>query len=229
MKYLRGISFSLTTLLLYLGIPLLGWGANDLCGFFSIYPRLGYAVLVSGLSLAAGYQAIDAPEGIRGRKGDRGKRLPRQSIVSVLIIILLFGVLVFLPSADRHGIGVMSDCQPVRWSGLALIALGFTFIFWSGVTLGRMYSAEVTIQQNHELITSDLYHNIRHPRYLGAIMLSLGLPLLFRSWIVLTLFIPFLIVMLLRIRDEEAVLSTEFGHDWEQYCKHSWRLIPFVY
>ena len=229
MKYLRGISFALTTLVMYLGIPLLGWGANDLYGFFSIHPRLGYAVLVFALSLAAGYQAIDAPEGIRGRRGDKGKRLLRQSIVSVLIIILLFGVLVFLPSADRHGIGVMSDCQPVRWSGLALIALGFTLIFWSGVTLGRMYSAEVTIQQNHELITSDLYQYIRHPRYLGAIILSLGLPLLFRSWIVLTLFIPFLIVMLLRIRDEEAVLSGEFGHDWEQYCKHSWRLIPFVY
>ncbi|MEA3440016.1 MAG: isoprenylcysteine carboxylmethyltransferase family protein, partial [Chloroflexota bacterium] len=207
MKYLRGISYSLITLVMFLGIPLLGWGANDLCGFFSIYPRLGYAVFVSCLSLAAGYQAIDAPEGIRGRKGDKGKRLLRQSIVSVLIIILLFGVLAFLPSADRHSIGVMCDCQSVRWLGIALIALGFTFIFWSGITLGRMYSAEVTIQQNHELITSDLYQHIRHPRYLGAIILSLGLPLLFRSWIVLTLFIPFLVVMLFRIRDEEAVLS----------------------
>ena len=214
---------------MYLGIPLLGWGVNDLCGFFSIYPRLGYAVLVFALSLAAGYQAIDAPEGIRGRQGDKGKRLRRQSIVTALIIILLFGVLFFLPLADRHSIGVMSYGQPVRWSGLALIALGFALIFWSGVKLGRMYSAEVTIQQNHELITSDLFQYIRHPRYLGAIMLSLGLPLLFRSWIVLTLFIPFLIVMLLRIRDEEAVLSEEFGHDWEQYSKHSWRLIPFVY
>ena len=229
MKTLRGISFSLTTLVMYLGIPLLGWGVDDICGFFSSYPRLGYGLLIALLSLASGYQAIDAPEGIRGRKGDKNKRLRRQSIVSVLIILLLFGVLIFLPYADRYSIGVFSDNQLIRWSGLLLTALGLIIIFWSGVTLGRMYSAEVTIQQNHELITSDLYRYIRHPRYLGALMLSLGLPLLFRSWIVLPVFFPFLIVILLRIKDEEAVLSAEFGVDWEQYCKHSSRLIPFVY
>jgi len=214
---------------MYIGVPLVGWGANDLRGFFSIYPRLGYAVLVTALSLAAGYQAIDAPEGIRGSRGYEGKLLRRQSIVGIMMILLLYGVLVFLPFADRRSIGVMSDCQPVRWSGLALIGLGFTLIFWSGVTLGRMYSAEVTIQQNHELITSGIYRYVRHPRYLGAIILGLGLSLLFRSWIVLALFIPFLIVILSRIRDEEAVLLEEFGQDWEQYCKHSWRLIPFLY
>jgi protein-S-isoprenylcysteine O-methyltransferase Ste14 len=104
-----------------------------------------------------------------------------------------------------------------------------SIIFWSGVTLGKMYSAEVTIQDNHELITSDLYQYVRHPRYLGALMLSLGLPLLFRSWIGLTFFIPFLFIIVLRIRDEEAVLLLEFGYDWEQYCKKTWRLIPFVY
>ena len=229
MKTLRGISFSLTTLVMYLGIPLLGWGVDDICGFFSSYPRLGYGLLIALLSLASGYHAIDAPEGIRGRTVDKNKRLRRQSIVSVLIILLLFGVLIFLPYADRYSIGVFSDNQLIRWSGLLLTALGLIIIFWSGVTLGRMYSAEVTIQQNHELITSDLYRYIRHPRYLGALMLSLGLPLLFRSWIVLPVFFPFLIVILLRIKDEEAVLSAEFGVDWEQYCKHSSRLIPFVY
>ena len=229
MKYLRGVSFSLTTLAMYLGIPVFGWGVTDLPGFFSASPRLGYAVFVAILSLATGYQAIYAPEGIRGRKGDKSKRLQRQSVVSALLILLLFRVLVFLPLADRNNICVIRDNQPVRWSGLFFIALGLIIIFWSGVTLGRMYSAEVTIQHNHELITRDLYRYIRHPRYLGALMLSLGLPLLFRSWIVLTLFIPFLIVILLRIRDEETVLSIEFGHDWEQYCKHSCRLIPFIY
>jgi len=228
-KYLRGISFSLSTLVMYLGIPLLGWGIAGFRNFFSIYPRLGYAVFIAILSLATGYQAINAPEGIRGRKGDKSKRLKRQSIVSVLIILLLFGVLIFLPYADRLGIGVLRDYPLVRWSGLFLVALGLTIIFWSGVTLGRMYSTEVTIQYNHELITSQIYRYIRHPRYFGALMLSLGLPLLFRSWIVLTLFIPFLIVILMRIRAEEAVLSEEFGHDWDQYSKQSWRLIPYVY
>jgi hypothetical protein len=42
MKILRLILFFITTLLIYLGVPLLGWGFRDLAGYFSSAPRLGY-------------------------------------------------------------------------------------------------------------------------------------------------------------------------------------------
>ena len=76
MKYLQALGFFLGTLGIYLVPVLVGWGIDDLGGFFSIYPRLGYAVLVAMLGLAAGYQAVDAPEGIRGGKGEEGKLIP---------------------------------------------------------------------------------------------------------------------------------------------------------
>ena len=44
MKYLRVFVFFLSTLLLYLGLPLFGWGCDNLRGFFSLAPRLGYAL-----------------------------------------------------------------------------------------------------------------------------------------------------------------------------------------
>ena len=81
MKFLRAIGSFITTLVVYLGLPLLGWGINDLPTFFSSYPRLGYAVLLIFLALAVGCQAINAPEGFRGSRGDKSKRLHRQSIV----------------------------------------------------------------------------------------------------------------------------------------------------
>lgn len=229
MKYLRAAAFGLNTVIIYLGLPLLGWGIRDLPGFFALHPRSGYAMLIGVFALAVGYQAIDAPEGIRGRRGDAGKRLRRQSIVAAGMVLLLFGALVFLPFADRRHIGVMIDSQVVRWVGLALVGCGNTLIFWSGVALGRMYSPEVTIQESHHLITTGLYGLIRHPRYLGTIFLAFGLPLLFRSWICLAGSVSFLAVVLLRIQDEEAVLHQEFGQEWEAYCEHSWRLIPYLY
>lgn len=61
MRYIRAIVFFSSTLLLYLGLPLIGWGIDDLQGFFTLYPRLGYAVLIAFFGLAVGYQAIDAP------------------------------------------------------------------------------------------------------------------------------------------------------------------------
>ena len=229
MKYLQAIASFIVTLLVYLGLPLLGWGINDLPGFFSSYPRLGYAVLLMFLALAVGYQAINAPEGFKGSRGDKSKRLQRQSIVAVVLIFILFGALIFLPFADRHGVGVMIGNQAARWSGLVLVGLGLVLIFWSGVALGKMYSAEVTIQKNHQLVTTGLYRYIRHPRYLGVIFVAIGLSLLFRSWIGLVVSIPLLVVLLSRIKDEEAVLYEEFGLEWEAYCKQSWRLIPYLY
>jgi len=39
----------------------------------------------------------------------------------------------------------------------------------------------------------------------------------------------FIGLILLRIRDEEALMRKEFGQEWDVYCEHSWRVIPFLY
>lgn len=88
---------------------------------------------------------------------------------------------------------------------------------------------DVTIQENHHLVTSGLYRYVRHPRYLGAVFLGVGLSLTFRSRIGLVLSSAFIGLIILRIRDEEALMHKEFGQEWEVYCEHSWRLIPFLY
>jgi protein-S-isoprenylcysteine O-methyltransferase Ste14 len=229
MKGLRGVGFLITTNLLYLGIPLFGWGLDDLPGFFSKNQRLGYGLLILVLGLAVGYQAIETPEGIRGSRGQEGKVVARQSIIRVVAVLILLGALAFLPFSDRRGIGVLTDNQMVRWVGLVLFAAGMGLVYWSGIALGRLYSAEVTIQQGHHLVTRGPYRHVRHPRYLGAVLLGPGLSLTFRSWIGLIASFAFVGFILLRIRDEEALMHAEFGQEWEEYCQRTWRLIPLVY
>ena len=229
MKYLRAVQFFVGTPLIYLAPPLLGWGIDDLAGFFSLYPRLGYAVLVVVLGLVAGYQAMDGLEGLKGGKGKADKLVRRQSIVKVVIIFLMYVFLAVVPFADRRGMGVMFESVAMRWPGLVLAGLGFTLIFWSGFTLGRFYSADVTLQKNHRLITTGLYRHLRHPRYLGGVLFAVGFALLFRSWIGLVGSVFFLSVILFRIKDEETLMRQEFGQEWETYCKRSWRLMPYLY
>jgi protein-S-isoprenylcysteine O-methyltransferase Ste14 len=228
-KGLRGIGFLISTMLLYLGTVLLGWGFDDLPGFFSLASRQGYAVITLALAAAVGYQAIDSPEGIRGGKGQPEKRVGRQSVVRVVVVLLLFAALTLLPFADRREIGVLGESPVTRWSGLALYGLGSGLVFWSGAALGRLYSAEVTIQEDHHLVTTGPFRRIRHPRYLGALALGFGLALVFRSWIGLAVATAFIGLILLRIRDEEALMHQEFGREWEAYCERSWRLLPLVY
>ncbi len=229
MKYLRAVAFFLSTLVLYLGLPMFGWGLDDVLGFLSSTARLGYAALVGAFGLAVSWQAVGGTEGIRGGKGETGKLVRRQSIVRVVMVLALYAVLTLLPFGDRRSIGVMSIGQPVIWLSLILSALGFLLVFWSGYALGKQYSPEVTIQAGHRLVTSGPYRLVRHPRYLGIFLLAAGMSLVFRSWIGLAATLLFTAVLLQRIKDEEAMLHTEFGQQWEDYTRKTWRLIPFVF
>jgi len=229
MKYLRGFSFFAGTVAIYLGLPLLGWGFGALRAFFTLPPRLGYALVVVTFGLAVGWHGIDAPEGVQGGHGQEGKRVRRQTFLAYGLTAILFAALFLLPFADRRSLGVLMVAQAVRWSGVVLSGLGYGLIFWSGVALGRLYSAEVTVQEGHRLITAGLYRYIRHPRYLGAICVAFGASLVFRSWAGLLLNVLLPGLLLERMKDEEALMHQEFGAEWEAYCKRSWRLIPHIY
>jgi protein-S-isoprenylcysteine O-methyltransferase Ste14 len=82
-------------------------------------------------------------------------------------------------------------------------------VFWSGVALGRLYSGDVTLQEDHCLVTGGPYRYVRHPRYAGAILLAFGLALTLNSWIGLVASVAFIAVILLRIRDEEALMGED--------------------
>jgi protein-S-isoprenylcysteine O-methyltransferase Ste14 len=32
-----------------------------------------------------------------------------------------------------------------------------------------------------------------------------------------------------RIKQEEAMLAKEFGNEWKEYCKKTWRLVPSLW
>jgi hypothetical protein len=50
-QYLRAIVFCLSTMLIYLGLPLLGWGLDSFRDYFSTYSRVGYALVGHSLQL----------------------------------------------------------------------------------------------------------------------------------------------------------------------------------
>ena len=229
MKFLRAVLFFAGTVLVYLVIPLLGWGPGYLDGFFAFPPRLGYSVVVGLFSLAVGIQAYTSILGIRGGKGQQEKFVFRQHVVRIMLIIALYITLFFIPLFDRLDIGVYTASVGFSWFGVMFSAIGYSLVFLSGLALGRQYSQDVTIQADHQLIMGGVYRSIRHPRYLGIIALSIGVSLVFRSWIGLIATLIFMGVLIYRIRDEEATLRLEFGLQWDSYCQHSWRLLPHVY
>ena len=118
MKMARSVVSFLYTLAIYVGLPLLGWGFDDVSGFFSFPQLVGYAISIAAFGLLAGYM-IQRPGGMGNTlgKGQENKFI-RQRIVRILVSGMLFCALVCVPYADRRDIGVMMENPMLRWVGL---------------------------------------------------------------------------------------------------------------
>jgi len=212
-------------LLIYLGLPLIGWGVADAEGFLSHPALLAYVILVLVLH---GYVVLSDP-GV-GRDRGAGKVLVRRQRWAVLLLqVLTLAVLLAAPYSDHRGVLVFRESAWVRYLGLAMFGSGFLVMNWAEATLGRHFSIQVTVQEDHNLVTSGPYRFIRHPRYLGILLYNFGLAFAFRSGLGLMLVAALALVLFWRIHDEEALMHQQFGAEWEGYALRSSRLVPFLF
>ena len=114
-------------------------------------------------------------------------------------------------------------------AGLALILSGFTIILVAHFTLGRAYSSTLVIRKDHQLVTHGIYRFARHPIYLGAIMICMGVPVHASSLRGLLTMLALIPVLLIRIRIEERLLSEAFGDAHQIYMDSTRKLIPFIF
>jgi protein-S-isoprenylcysteine O-methyltransferase Ste14 len=98
------------------------------------------------------------------------------------------------------------------------------------VTLGKAFSANVAMLPGQRLKRTGLYGLVRHPSYLGLEMIFLAFALHSRTWACFAVvLVPPTLAVLLRIEVEEKALRLAFGADYEDYSRHTKRLIPGVY
>ena len=113
---------------------------------------------------------------------------------------------------------------------ISIMILGLAIRATAVVTLGRAFSVNVAIRPGQSLYRAGLYRYLRHPSYLGSVLIFLAVGIAMRnpfSFLIMT--IPPTVAILHRIRIEESALRLGFGSEYEAYSKQSWRLIPFLY
>jgi len=209
---------SVLTVALYLGLAVAGFG-----GFAAFFaePALVTLALVTLLLTAA---ALFTEGNLsKGEREDRGNRW----------VLAAFGVLgllsAFLPAwTDARNIWTFGG-DTVRWIGVVLFTAGGVLRLWPVFVLGRRFSGLVAIQPGHTLVTGGIYSVIRHPSYLGLLASSFGWALAFRSVAGLVLAALMIIPTIGRIRSEEALLSEQFGEEYEAFRARTSRLIPGIY
>jgi protein-S-isoprenylcysteine O-methyltransferase Ste14 len=123
--------------------------------------------------------------------------------------------------------GGASWLKPV---GLIVLVAGIT-VRWTAIrTLGKAFSANVAIKESQKICKIGLYRFLRHPSYLGLLLIFLAIGLHSRNWTSFAvILVPTTAAMLYRIHIEERVLRDAFGEEYVDYVRGTKRLIPGVY
>jgi protein-S-isoprenylcysteine O-methyltransferase len=114
--------------------------------------------------------------------------------------------------------------------GVAVFTAGISLRWYAIIVLGRFFTVNVAIAQDHRLIEEGPYRFVRHPSYTGSLLAFLGLGFCYCNWASLAvLMIPILAVFLRRMQVEEAALVAAFGDRYRDYARRTKRLIPAIY
>jgi protein-S-isoprenylcysteine O-methyltransferase Ste14 len=131
-----------------------------------------------------------------------------------------------VPDSDWDHLSVHSPW--IRWPGLALLLAATSFTLWARASLGVMWSANVVARTGHELRVQGPYAIVRHPIYTGILGMLIGSALLdgLGRW-TLALVAGTLLV-LVKARAEERLLTEEFPVEYAQYRRRVPALVPLL-
>jgi protein-S-isoprenylcysteine O-methyltransferase Ste14 len=114
--------------------------------------------------------------------------------------------------------------------GVALFVIGLMIRIHSLLTLKQYFTYSVAKVENHKIIETGLYKFIRHPGYLGQLIIFIGISTSISNWLsILVMMIPITLGYLYRIKVEERFMLEQLGEDYLNYQERTKRLIPMIY
>jgi protein-S-isoprenylcysteine O-methyltransferase Ste14 len=156
------------------------------------------------------------------KSGDKG---------SIWILVLAISVgywLSFIIASTK--IGRIYHWNTLFFIGSILAAIGLIIRITSILKLKQQFTYTVTEIENHQLIDTGLYKYIRHPGYLGQLIIFLGITTTLSNWLsILSMMIPVLVGYLNRIRVEEKFLTQQMGQKYIEYQNRTKKLIPNIF
>ena len=192
-------------------------------GTLAYWEAWGYlAILFIPMLFVLFYLLKNDPGLLARRMKTREREAEQKLIIKLSFIPFLLAFL--LPGFDKRfgwsnvpvGMVVMADI---------LVLLGYSIVFLV-FRENRYASRVVEVEQEQTVISSGPYAMIRHPMYLGSLLLYILSPLALGSYWAMIPAILIIPVIIARIRNEESVLARDLSGYQEYMQKTRYRLIP---
>ena len=161
--------------------------------------------------------------------GDANQKGWDKYVVYGILIGFIAWIVIMPLDAKRYGWTLFFPLYLKYLGGLGLL-LSF-FFFYRSYTDNTFVSPLVRIQTDRKqhVVSTGVYGFVRHPMYLGGILLFIGTPMLLTSMYGLLIGLIMLLLLAGRIGGEEKMLTNEL-EGYEDYKKKvKYRLLPYIW
>jgi len=193
------------------------------CNYWQVY--LYITVLVIPMIFVLLYFLKNDPRFLERRTRTKEKE-KQQKIIQ--FVFTFFFLLCFIVCGFDKRFG-WSDI-PISIVILAdiFVLLGYILVFF--VFKQNSYASRVVeVEQSQKVVSTGLYGYIRHPMYFGILVMYIPTPIALGSYWGLIPVVTIPLALVLRILNEEKVLSGELP-GYREYCQRTrYRLIPFIW
>ena len=182
--------------------------------------------LLFGPMLVAGFVMLaKSPDFLKKRLDAKEKQATQKGVLGAAGLMFIAGFVV--AGLDfRFGWSVVPNWVVIVASVLFLTA----YVLYAEVMRENAYlSRTIRVEEGQTVVDTGLYGIVRHPMYGATVMLFLMIPMILGSWYALIVFAVYPAVIVVRLKDEEKLLTKELPGYSAYKQKVKYRLIPFIW
>ena len=176
--------------------------------------------------LAAGIiMYVKSPDFLAKRLDAKEKQKSQQGVVKFAGLMFLAG---FVVAGLDYRFGWSEMPMPV--TVVAAVLLLAAYGLYAEVMRENAYlSRTVKVEAGQKVVDTGLYGIVRHPMYMATLLLFLMIPPVLGSWYALIAFAFYPVIIIVRLKDEEELLTRELPGYAEYKEKVKYRLLPFIW
>lgn len=168
---------------------------------------------------------IWAPSTLERRMRAKEERTKQKGVVAMSG--LLFLACFILAGLDfRFGWSAIPSWVLITSSSVFLLSYG---MYAEVMRENEWLSRSIEVAEGQKVVSTGLYGIVRHPMYTATIGMFLTMPIILGSWWAFLVMLPYITVIMSRIKDEENLLLDELEGYQEYTQKVRWKLIPYIW
>lgn len=162
----------------------------------------------------------------RRRAGPKAENRRVQKVVMTAITLTFAAVLVVSGLDHRFGWSTMPAGLSILGDVMLAAGLGTTMLV---VFQNRYAAATITVEEGQPIVTTGLYRIVRHPMYSASVVMMIGMALALGSYWALLVVLIGVLLLVIRILDEEKMLVEQLDGYRDYMQKVRYRLVPPVW